>query len=114
MEPVDLNNLTLIDPDPNHFNININFQTYSTREFLESQDTIPNSLNLYHNNSRSLMADSGSKRDQYEAFFNKLDFPFNIIIFTETWLKKDNEGHCSFDGYKSFHLLRPVDQDIDF
>ena len=114
MEPVDLNNLTLIDPDPNHFNININFQTYSTREFLESQDTIPNSLNLYHNNSRSLMADSGSKRDQYEAFFNKLDFPFNIIIFTETWLKKDNEGHCNFDGYKSFHLLRPVDHDIDF
>ena len=52
--------------------------------------------------------------DEYELFFKSLKDPFDILIFTETWLNIDNADICKFEGYKPIHLLRPVDNLIDF
>ena len=50
------NNFDTIDPDINHFEPNINFQTHSVASFSNKQDIDPNSLILIHHNAKSLMA----------------------------------------------------------
>ena len=52
--------------------------------------------------------------DEYDLFFISLKDPFDILIFTETWLNSDNANNCKFEGYKPIHLLRPVDNHVDF
>ena len=52
--------------------------------------------------------------DEYVSLFKILKHPFDILIFTETWLKKEQEGLCKFEGYNDVHLLRPVDEHMDF
>ena len=59
-------NLSLIDPDINHFETLINFQNDTIDSFNETQNLEPNSLKLYHNNAHSLSLD---KVDQYEGLF---------------------------------------------
>ena len=107
------NNLSLIDPDSNHFNTHIDFQTHSMDSFIDKQDIEPKSLKILHHNSRSLM--SSGKLDQYDVFFKALKNPFDILIFTESWLTLDNSDLCKFDGFQNpEHLLRPSDDMIDF
>ena len=107
------NNLSLIDPDTNHFNTHIDFQTHSIDSFIEKQDIEPKSLKIVHHNARSLM--SSGKLDQYDIFFKELKNPFDILVFTETWLTPDKSDLCIFDGFqKPEHLLRPSDDHIDF
>ena len=62
------NNLTLIDPDTHHFNVNIDFQSYSIDSFNKDLNISPNLLKIYHNNVCSIM--STGKMDQYVALFN--------------------------------------------
>ena len=64
------NNLSLIDPDTHHFNVNIDFQSYSIDSFNRDTKISPNSLKIYHNNARSIM--STGKMDQYVTLFNGL------------------------------------------
>ena len=102
------NNLTLIDPDTHHFNVNIDFQSYSIDSFNNNLKISPNSLKIYHNNARSIM--STGKMDQYVALFNELKISFDVLIFDETWLTPNNYSQCNFDGYQNpIHLLRPTD-----
>ena len=54
------------------------------------------------------------RMDEYVSLFKILKHPFDILIFTETWLKKEQEGQCKFEGYNDVHLLRPVDEHMDF
>ena len=68
------NNLSLIDPDSNHFNTHIDFQTHSMDSFIDKQDIEPKSLKILHHNSRSLM--SSGKLDQYDVFFKALKKSF--------------------------------------
>ena len=111
--PIALNsNLDLIDPDHNHFEPSNNFQSHSMTSFSSKQDINANSLKLIHHNARSLMTDC--RMDEYVSLFKILKHPFDILVFTETWLKKEEEGQCKFDCYNHVHLLRPVDEYIDF
>ena len=57
MESFD-NNLDTIDPDINHFEPNINFQSHTLSTFPNKQDIDPNSLMLNHHNARRLTAAS--------------------------------------------------------
>ena len=51
--------------------------------------------------------------DEYNILFKAIDNPFNVMIFTETWLTEDNKDLCNFEGYTPLHLLRPIDKQFD-
>ena len=92
------NNLSLIDPDINHFDINIDFQSHSVDSFNKDINILSNSLTIYHNNARSIM--SKGKMDLYSTlFFKELKTTFDVLIFTETWLDDSNANQCNFNGY---------------
>ena len=51
---------------------------------------------------------------EYELFFKAIENPFKILVFTETWLTKCKIDVYKFQDYSTVHLLRPIDQHIDF
>ena len=107
------NNLSVIDPDINHFDLHTNFQSHSISSFNDKQEIEANSLKIIHHNACSLMAPG--KLDQYDTLFKALKTPFDVLVFTESWLKEDNSELCKFDGFqKGIHLLRPIDDNTDF
>ena len=52
--------------------------------------------------------------DEYDTLFKTLKHPFDVLVFTETWLTLDKEDQCNFQGFNHIHLLRPVSDVIDF
>ena len=68
-------------------------------------------MNIFHNNARSIMKEG--RLDEYNILFKSIDNPFNIMIFTETWLTENNKHLCNFEGYTPLHLLRPIDRHFD-
>ena len=52
--------------------------------------------------------------DEYHVYLHSLKNPFDILIFTETWLTQEKIDLCKLDGYQPIHLLRPIDNQIDF
>ena len=101
-----------IDPDLNHYNDSINnFKEFTIDTFNIDNDMNISTLNLFHNNARSIMKDG--RMDEYNILFKAIDNPFNILVFTETWLREDNKHLCNFEGYTPLHLLRPIDADFD-
>ena len=69
-----------IDPDRNHFNNdNINCKTYSIDSFNSNLEINCQSLNIYHNNSQSIL--KPGKQDQYSMLFSSLKCSFDILIF---------------------------------
>ena len=105
--------MDLIDPDNNHFNqYDVNFTSHTVDSFSRNLNMNNNSLNIMHHNSRSIMKDC--RLSEYELFFKSINNPFKILVFTETWLTKCKADMCEFQDYSSVHLLRPVDQNIDF
>ena len=69
------------------------------------------SLNILHNNSRSILRDG--RLDEYNILLDYLHNPFQILAFTETWLKPNNVDLVKFDGYNGSHIIRPVDEHFD-
>ena len=106
------NDLNIIDPDSNHFEANIDFQSHTMDTFLCKQDIDPSSLKIIHHNARSLMTEG--RLDEYHSIFQTLKNPFDILVFTETWLTPDKVELCNFDQFQSIHLLRPINEDLDF
>ena len=105
-------NIDSIDPDMNYYNDSIeNFKEYTIETFNENKNFNSSSLNLFHNNARSIMADG--RMDEYNILFKAIDNPFNIMVFTETWLTETNKHLCNFEGYTPLHLLHPVDAQFD-
>ena len=106
-----------IDPDTHHFDLNldlnlINFEQHSVNSFIDIQDPMPKSLKIIHHNARSLM--KIGRLDEYHLYLHSLKNPFDILIFTETWLTQDKIDHCKFDDYQPIHLIRPIDNHVDF
>ena len=104
--------LNVIDPDINHFEPNVNFQSHSTTSFINKQDIEPSSLKLIHHNARSLM--TNNRIDDYGTLLKILRNPFDILVFTETWLTPDKESQCCFKGFKPIHKMRPVNEHEEF
>ena len=108
-----VDNLSIIDPDTHHFDENLNFQPpHSINSFNSKQDIDTNSLKIAHHNARSLM--KTDRIDEYQILLQDLKNPFDILIFTETWLTPDKKDLCNFEGFQSIHLIRPTDNHIDF
>ena len=109
----DIDAMDLIDPDNNHFNqYEVNFTSHTTDNFARNSNLDKHSLNILHHNARSIMREG--RLSEYEIFFKIIDNPFKILVFTETWLTKCKADLCKFSVYSSVHLLRPIDQHIDF
>ena len=47
--------------------------------------------------------------DEYDLLFEIVNNPFDILVFTETWLTKDKIDLCKFEGFQSIHHIRPGD-----
>ena len=108
----DLNMLGDIDPDANHFNdnsIQYNQYTIDTFSMCNLQN---NDFNLFHHNSQSIMKEG--RIDEYDLLFNPGGNPFQVMVFTETWLTNSNKDICNFNQFESEHLLRPIDHNFDF
>ena len=104
--------LTTIDPDINHFSSEVNFESHSINSFSNKQDIDSNALKIIHHNARSLM--KPGRLDEYHMFLQTLKTPFDILIFSETWLTSEKGDQCRFEGFHSIHLMRPTDNIIDF
>ena len=99
-----------VDPDVNFFSDNIvNFSTYSL-DTLKNSNIDKKSLNIFHHNSRSILTQG--RKDSYDHLLGIFDNPFQIMAFTETWLKKDNVNTVYFDGFDHVSLVRPPDHDF--
>ena len=79
------NNINLIDPDNNHFNnYSVNFESNSVDSFKSKYNAEHNSLKIVHHNARSPMTEG--RMDEYHIFLQTLNNPFDILVFSETWL----------------------------
>ena len=107
-----INDFSLIDPDINHFTPEINFESHSVSTFSNMHDIDPNALKIIHHNARSLM--KSGRIDEYEIYLETLKTPFDILIFTETWLTSEKVDQCNFENFKAIHLIRPMNDNIDF
>ena len=72
----------------------VNFSTYSMDDFYKSNIDKVNSLNIMHNNSRSILKEG--RLDEYTILLNSIGNPFHILAFTETWLKPENADRVKF------------------
>ena len=103
-----VNNEDSIDPDYNHFHCNtLDFRQFTTETFKDISPNISESFSLFHHNARSITA--SSRMSEYELFFEMIDNPFDILVFTETWLTNEKIDLCNFDGFQSLHQIRPID-----
>ena len=101
-----------IDPDANHFNNNsIQYNRYTIDTF-STCNLQNNDFNLFHHNSRSIMKEG--RIEEYDLLFNPGGNPFQVMVFTETWLTNSNKDICNFNQFESEHLLRPIDHHFDF
>ena len=102
-----------IDPDQNHFNnADINCKTYSIDLFNSNVEVDCQSLNIFHNNTQSIL--KPGKLDEYSMLFSSLNCSFDIMVFTETWITEDRAKLCHFDDYTPVHLIRPICNNINF
>ena len=96
-----------INPDSNmHSNICVNSLYYTESEFNEhfkfKQKGCSN-FSLVHFNCRSMASNFDKLKDSVKG----LDFPFDVIAVSETWLKdNDTNSSYSIDGYSSFQCSR--------
>ena len=100
-----------IDPEVNHFaeifadlNNSEHSDYYSIDKFNENCVTNVNDLNIIHCNIRSLSA----HHDEFLSLLSVLWVKFDILCFSESWLTDATKQLINFQGYQSFHSLRPL------
>ena len=106
------NNFNHIDPDSNHFQYNpANFKPYTINTLANSSLNLSENVSLFHHNARSIT--TTGRIGEYDLLFDMIKNPFDIMVFTETWLTKDKSDQCNFDGFQPIHHLRPIDNIFD-
>ena len=96
------------DPEFHFFNINIqNLDTpyILTEEFHNFlDDDISESLSILHLNIRSIKKNF----ETFKKILSSLNYNFNIICFSETWLDEINNENSNYElpGYYSIHKIR--------
>ena len=63
-------------------------------DFYKSNISKTTSLNIIHNNSRSILKEG--RIGEYNILLGYTGNPFHILAFTETWLKPDNVNLVKF------------------
>ena len=101
-----------IDPEINHFAEifpdlnNSEHSYYSIDKFNENCFTNVNDLNIIHCNIRSLYA----HHDEFLALLSVFRVKFYILCFSESWLTDATIQLINFQGYQSFHSMRPINK----
>ena len=102
-----------IDREINHFaeifsdlNNSEHCDYYSIDKFNETCVTNVNDLNIIHCNIRSLYA----HHDEFLSLLRVLSVKFDILCFSESWLTDTTKQLINFQGYQSFHSLRPINE----
>ena len=98
-----------IDPEQNHYNViypeldsSQISKYYQISNFNALDINSSTDLLLLSYNIRSLNANI----DQFLAFSHQINKKFDIISFTESWLKDENKNLYHINGYNDFHNLR--------
>ena len=102
-----------IDPEVNHFveifpdlNNSEHRDNYSIDKFNENCVTNVNYLNIIHCNIESLYA----HHNEFLSLLSVLRDKFDILCFSESWLTDATKQVINFQGYQSFHSLRPINK----
>ena len=94
-----------IDPDNNlHNTLSVSSLYYTDdqfkRKFLNTKQGIQQ-FALIHFNCRSLP----SKCSKLKESISALDFKFDVIALSETWLKDNDLDNYNMEGYSNVHML---------
>ena len=102
-----------IDPEVNHFaeifpdwNNSEQSDCHSVDKFNENCFTNVNDLNIIHCNIRVLYA----HHDEFLSLLSVLRVKIHILCFSESWLTDATKQLINFQGYQSFHSLRPINK----
>ena len=102
-----------IDPEVNHcaeifpdLNNSEHSDYYSIHKFNENCVTNVNDLNIIYCNIRSLY----EHHDGFLALLSVLRVKFDILCFSLSWLTDATKQLIIFEGYQSFHSLRPINK----
>lgn len=99
------------DPDFNYFNsmttMNVAMQSdyFTENSFikkLQQNNVLPTALSLIHINIRSIP----KHFDEWEYYLETLQFKFNIIGISETWLREENVESYNMKGYQHVYQYR--------
>ena len=88
----------------NHYNDIIpDCKYYTDNCFIShiSKNTTPG-LSFIHLNSRSL----NSNFRQVQAYLTSLNFSFDIIAISETWVNQNSINNFNIQGYDVYHIMR--------
>lgn len=99
-----------IDADLNHFNelypeldSNKRSQYYDVSSLANLEPTSSRDLSVMHLNIRSLNAHF----DEFVALVQLLPIKFDVICFTESWLRDSTKHLFHIEGFTAYHSLRP-------
>ena len=102
-----------IDPEISNFaeifkNLNNSEHSdyYSIDKLNENCVTNVKDLNIIHCNIKSLHA----HHDEFLALLSVLRVKFDISCFSDSWLTDTTKQLINFQGYQSFHSLRPINK----
>ena len=100
--------LDTVDPDLNHYVDNIvDFNSYSQDAICDILDS-NGAFNVLHHNVRSILSEG--KKDEIDVMLNKINNPFHVLAFTETWLNGDNHNMIEFSGFDHISNVRANNQ----
>ena len=96
------------DPDVQYYNSQINYSLHSCNYYLEDQinRTLKNvpvgCASVLHANMRSIPKNLRN----FELYLSNIDYVFNFLCFSETWLKENNCELYNLPGYIAKHNCR--------
>ena len=98
-----------LDVDIQHFgelypDLNISTESeYYDQTKINALTVTDADFSIFSHNCRSLHGHF----DELSALLNSINFKFDVISFTESWLDDGIKNLVSFHGYKAYHSLRP-------
>ena len=96
-----------IDPDDNFYNIlNVDSVYYTEDEFndnIVSQLQAASTFSIIDFNARSMSANF----NKLKSVLSSIDFTFDVIAVTETWLSDDDLDFFQMDEYDDIHTCIP-------
>jgi hypothetical protein len=108
-----VDHLENLDADVNHFNqlypsldneSSDLIHYFTSDTFNENYSESSSDLTLIHTNIQSFFGED--HHDQFCTLMGSLNVSFDILCFSETWLKENTKDLISFPNYRPFHLTR--------
>ena len=96
------------DPDVQFYNSQMNYSLHSCNYYLEEQlnktlTNVPsNCVSVLHANMRSIP----KNLHNFELYLTNINYVFNFLCFSESWLKESNKDLYNIPGYTATHRCR--------